>query len=521
MKHILRILLTIVILMLSLVGCSEKTNEADFESKLAGIWYLEGSQEVAFVLYSDNTCEIAGEYGTGIWSVVNENQLKLTNYYGETETAIIVKIDNSELVLSDGNVKSYFSNKPGNESKVEEIITDNEKEDIFEADTKKTLDHYVLQTVINPSYKNMPFTIDSDEHFWVEAVSIENEKEHRMLNINLDGEIFFDIPFISATNISMVEDKYICKGNSAVYNLKGIDISSSFCSENEQFGGVFEDTTGWTVWLWESIDTYDSHEFIIKAINLDGTAKAEWSQKELDNKYEGVNLSNEIKLLGGSWYRCGDMIFNLENKIDIWCQGVDYCGADDDFLYLCYSDGWLSRDSIIYYDKFGNNVTPALTFLEYDSFWYDRYLGEGMMLLENHDMFIVFNSTGKIPFDVNRFAARGTWGDTISINSFHNGKAQIEMVNESGVKFTTLIDSKGEFLFEPIEGTISDTYYINMWKYKYLLIREANALSCLMDDVGNLIKNSGELYIKEGEYLTSYITIENGQLAIYPVEHIN
>ena len=118
MKHILRILLTIVILMLSLVGCSEKTNEADFESKLAGIWYLEGSQEVAFVLYSDNTCEIAGEYGTGIWSVVNENQLKLTNYYGETETAIIVKIDNSELVLSDGNVKSYFSNKPGNESKV-------------------------------------------------------------------------------------------------------------------------------------------------------------------------------------------------------------------------------------------------------------------------------------------------------------------------------------------------------------------------------------------------------------------
>lgn len=519
MKNIIRILLTMAILILSLSGCSGKSNEDDFESQLAGTWYLEGSQEAAFVLYDDGTCEIVGEYGTGTWSVVNDNQFKLTNYYGESEAATIEKIENGILVLSAGDTKSTFSKYPDSES--EEIINENEEEKITEINSKNYQDNYILQSVINPSFHYVPFTIDSNDYFWVEAVSIENEEEHRMLSINLDGEIFLDVPFVGSTNISIIEDKYICSDNSVIYDIGGTDITKSFCDNNEEFAGIFQDTTGWTVWVYESIDTYDSHEFIIKAKDLDGTVKAEWSKTELNNRYEEVNLSHEIGFLGGSWYKSGNMILNVENKIDIWRRGADYCGADNDYLYLCFSDGWLQMDSIVLYDSQGNDVTPSLTFLESESFWFDRYLGEGMMLLENHDRFIVIDSAGNIPFDVDQFSARGTWGDDKSINGFHNEKTQVEMSNESGVQFTTLINHKGEFLFEPIKGTINDSYYENMWKYQYKLYREADELSCLMDDAGNLIKDSGEVYIKEGEELTSYIAIENGQLAVYPVENID
>ena len=86
MKKTTKILLMITFFLLLLAGCAEKIN---FEAQLAGKWYSEGSQEAAFILYDDGTCEISGEYGTGTWSVVNDNQLKLTNFYGETETSTV------------------------------------------------------------------------------------------------------------------------------------------------------------------------------------------------------------------------------------------------------------------------------------------------------------------------------------------------------------------------------------------------------------------------------------------------
>lgn len=109
MKNLKNFLIMIIIFMFLLVGCSGK---ADFESRLVGTWYTEGSSDAAFSLYDDGTCEIAGEYGTGTWSVVNDNQFKLTNYYGETETATIVGIENNCLTLGDENNQVQFWNSP-------------------------------------------------------------------------------------------------------------------------------------------------------------------------------------------------------------------------------------------------------------------------------------------------------------------------------------------------------------------------------------------------------------------------
>lgn len=76
---------------LLLEGCGNKS--ADFEKMLPGSWYAVGQNNPEFILYDDGTCEIRNEYGTGKWGVVNENQLKLTNFYGESRTLTILSVE--------------------------------------------------------------------------------------------------------------------------------------------------------------------------------------------------------------------------------------------------------------------------------------------------------------------------------------------------------------------------------------------------------------------------------------------
>lgn len=89
MRNLLMRMGSIFLIFMLLAGCS---NEKNFEDQLLASWYAEGDSEPAFTLYSDGSCEIDGEYGTGTWSIVNEDQLKLTNYYGETQTATIIDV---------------------------------------------------------------------------------------------------------------------------------------------------------------------------------------------------------------------------------------------------------------------------------------------------------------------------------------------------------------------------------------------------------------------------------------------
>lgn len=100
MRRIFVNLLLILIFMLSSVGCANKNAIGVI---ISGSWYLEGHQEAAFVLYDDGSCEIAGEYGTGTWSIVNDNTLKLTNFYGESETASIISVEENCLTLGEGD----------------------------------------------------------------------------------------------------------------------------------------------------------------------------------------------------------------------------------------------------------------------------------------------------------------------------------------------------------------------------------------------------------------------------------
>lgn len=104
-----RIALIVISLALFLTACA---GAGSMEKKLAASWYHENSSTAAFTLYDDGTCEIAGEYGIGKWSVVNGDQLKLSNYYGETEVATIISIENGCLTLGAGTNEVSLWNSP-------------------------------------------------------------------------------------------------------------------------------------------------------------------------------------------------------------------------------------------------------------------------------------------------------------------------------------------------------------------------------------------------------------------------
>ena len=99
MKKILERISSAVLVLLLLAGCS---GQKSLEEQMAASWYAEGESEPSFTLYSDGTCKIAGEYGSGTWAVVNEKTFKLTNYYGETLTTTLIGVADGCLTLEAG-----------------------------------------------------------------------------------------------------------------------------------------------------------------------------------------------------------------------------------------------------------------------------------------------------------------------------------------------------------------------------------------------------------------------------------
>ena len=90
-------------LVLSLAGCGKS-----LEKQLPGSWYLG---EPYFIFYDGGTWNALNGYH-GTWAVVNGNQLKLTNSYGEGGIVTIESLKNGCLKLSDGGITSTFWNTP-------------------------------------------------------------------------------------------------------------------------------------------------------------------------------------------------------------------------------------------------------------------------------------------------------------------------------------------------------------------------------------------------------------------------
>ena len=86
-KKILPAVLAVAVVVIAIFVGVKLLGGGSYEDKLPGEWYADPEassiDEPLFTLYTDGTCTIWGEYGTGHWALVNDNQLKLTNIYGQ------------------------------------------------------------------------------------------------------------------------------------------------------------------------------------------------------------------------------------------------------------------------------------------------------------------------------------------------------------------------------------------------------------------------------------------------------
>lgn len=87
--------LLIILLVLSLSACGS----SKIENKLPGKW---DDKFHILTFYSDGTYEETMKYGTGKWTMLENNTLKLTDYYGKTRTFEIESISSDTLTLKSG-----------------------------------------------------------------------------------------------------------------------------------------------------------------------------------------------------------------------------------------------------------------------------------------------------------------------------------------------------------------------------------------------------------------------------------
>ena len=84
------------VLFASMIACS-----GNLEDKIPGT-YDNSFSELYF--YSDGTYEDSRSYGTGKWTLLDGNNLKLTDFYGETTTYKIKDVTSEGIVLESGSV---------------------------------------------------------------------------------------------------------------------------------------------------------------------------------------------------------------------------------------------------------------------------------------------------------------------------------------------------------------------------------------------------------------------------------
>lgn len=94
-KRILSLLLALA-LIVSMAACG-----GSLQNKLPGTYNLGGH---VLQIYSDGTYTETMHYGTGSWTLLEGNILKLTDFYGQSKTYELEDVTEEGIVLKNGSV---------------------------------------------------------------------------------------------------------------------------------------------------------------------------------------------------------------------------------------------------------------------------------------------------------------------------------------------------------------------------------------------------------------------------------
>jgi len=514
MKHTLRILLTITILMLSLVGCSEET----FESQLAGTWYREGSQEASFILYDDGTCKITGEYGTGTWSVVNDNQFVLTSFFGEVDGATILSIENNCLTLGDGNNKSQFWNSPQATDQESKELED----EIEQSDSNYSDETTTVQIVYASTF--------SEGIAWVKYIIITSDGEEQNSGIgllNVDGRI---IPLSLPDEVVEVGADF-CGGYSYInyqYDDRAcyiiIDNNGNIISRSTDDAG-YRIRCGGDNWylVYKKVRSMEVSEDLYGIIDYKGT----WIFDPIEDLMFGYEQGKSGMLEGGATYSyLGNGVFHaswspnnygrniplnvifdakktddpltelplysnyeskvqgFQNNILIWSYSSSYNGSvyrlaeDGISIEIASSDGWIAaeyNEGIVYVGTKGGKDarfidTEGNIIADYRQYTLSNVInfldGYAVVVIKGADGFLyleIIDTLGVCPFEPLKVK---------SVNAFVDGKAACVLYEDPNKM--VWIDSQGNIsdcFFDSFDGlSFSEGYAFDSKLHQYVSV---------------------------------------------------
>ena len=501
MKKLTGILLTIAILIFLLEGCAKKD---DFESKLAGTWYSEGSNEAAFVLYDDGTCEIAGEYGTGTWNIVNENQLKLTNFYGETEVAKIISVKDGCLSLGDAESSVRLFNQPSN-SGDPKVISDSNKSEY--EDENGSRNERTNETIVeaDPDEPEIYYSLTQrSPDYYADGIALVGYS----VNFQETKESYIGVLSINDGEVNLLP----CELEDSIYYS---DFSDGYAYINYNDDGhrfVIVDTEGKIVYESPSDGNYEilygEHQryFIRKKVSgFDINEETYWVLS-VDGSMIPVDFIDDVDYSNCNYEGNGILRFdestffdlescNVYRLPDINGSNPEIMGYDQEYLGVT-DDKRLIWDYIPYYCDDGSrsiNLTDAdseTVEIAFVQDYPDIKYKDGVFLVETNGEKSLLDTNGNKIVDLTKYTIyNGLW-------RYIDNRIVCIAQGQDQCKYFVVIDSNGNTVFEPIKARISDKYHASMFQNDYVILMDLDEDVYKVDYSGKMTEIFGDTIIR-------------------------
>ena len=364
-------------------------------------------------------------------------------------------------------------------------------------------DHFMIDGLFAESGTegdNWPIIyVEGKDRFWVLGHEQSSDDKY-LLKIDQFGTLYDKIKYKEGDYL--IDEKYVFDEKSkSLYGRDGFDASYSFCGNNEEVVYAGLDTTGYTIWILRTEESYDDVSLILTAKDLNGNEKNSWDLREVYKmtdsvQWDGMSLG-DIKYAGGAVYyftlldqtvdESLAVAFNVENHAVYHEENSGIFNTK--IAFSVYADSRYVSFSYIdsSYDLWNIDGSKCSETRE-NGDKVIAYLGDNILYCgdESNNKYIL-NSKGE----------RKDIDSSYRILGYEEGLSLVNIQNEKGTWFTGIINDNAELLFEPIKGK-GIIRHPHMGKYEYLFTDEEEKRLFALDTEGNYIELRGDAYVYTG-----------------------
>lgn len=395
------------------------------------------------------------------------------------------------------------------------------KDELYEENSanKEDSQHYTERTEEEiakklSDYSSVRLLLD-----WKESVSKNQiiwgaaNDEQILVQTDLSGKIYNTYPRADTADAeaALTDDRILFKSDRDYYIYDfGLDrdVTAEYTGGDKKICYANKEC----IMLYKIEETYNSENIYMDILDREGNGILSFSTKEMGEKYNVNWERNE------GYGECGSHIYYIEFESD-QDQSVCFLDMERRKAYVSSnlpgsnsgsirSDGEYIIDSQPYHGNVVINCeTEEVTDLSRRGTVEGISEGKVVHIVNNRPV-AYLNTDGTTAIELNYENTSVT-----DATQFENGYAMIEFNNY----FTTIIDTEGNFLFEPIKGSISYLLDIN-GKNAYIIHMNENYY--LLDETGELLESfpsSVGLYPLEEDKENSLVIYNNNSFSIVSI----